>query len=62
MARRRQGHITEVTHQFLDGSVHTDAEFDDHADILSEQAFNMPAFAAGVKRIFMKQVNDKEVS
>ncbi|BDZ31266.1 hypothetical protein [Lactiplantibacillus brownii] len=62
MARRKAGHITVVDHQFMDGSTHSDAEFEAHADVLSEEAFNIPAFAAGVKRIYMKQITDKEVS
>lgn len=62
MAKRIKGHITVVDHQFLDGSIHTDAEFMKHADALSEQAFKVPAFADGVKRIYMESLKDKHTA
>ncbi|MFB9770121.1 hypothetical protein [Lactiplantibacillus modestisalitolerans] len=60
--RRTLGHITAVDHQFLDGSQHSDVEFENHIDVLSEQAFTLPGFKDGIKRIYMIQAKQKEVS
>jgi len=62
MAKRKQGHITVVDHQFLDGSIHTDEEFMNHLDALSDQAFKIPAFAEGIKRIYMKSLKSKHTA
>lgn len=62
MAKREQGHITEIMHEFKDGSIHTDEEFMNHLDELSDQAFKIPAFVEGIRRIYSKQFNDEDTN